>query len=44
MGKIKIKNKKKVKLAPRWISPFGAAAQNGKNIDLIKEKNESKQK
>lgn len=33
----------KVKLAPRWISPFGAAAQNGKNIDLIKE-NESKQK
>lgn len=32
------KNKKKVKLAPRWISPFGAAAQNGKNIDLIKEK------
>lgn len=31
-------NKKiKVKLAPRWISPFGAAAQNGKNIDLIKK-------
>lgn len=33
----------KVKLAPRWISPFGAAAQNGKNIDLIKKMSRNKQ-
>ena len=32
----------KVKLAPRWISPFGAAAQNGKNIDLIKKMSRNK--
>ena len=37
MEKIKIK----VKLAPRWISPFGAA-QNGKNIDLIKIRSRNK--